>query len=61
MDLLSEITINMNSVINILRNIEKPEYKKNITIEKLIRERKDATEMLKSILKRRHEIINSIK
>jgi len=58
MDLLPEIIANMNSVINHLKYIEKPEYNKNITNEELVKERKNATEMLKSILRRKQDIID---
>jgi viroplasmin and RNaseH domain-containing protein len=61
MDLLNEIEKEINGTINVLRKIESLEYRQKISKETHAKEVKDTTEMLKSILKTKQNLINQEK
>lgn len=61
MDLLDIIQENLDAMIIRLRHIETIEYRKTRTKEELIRDRKFATIMLKSIIQRKADVIQERK
>jgi hypothetical protein len=60
MDLLDIIKENEDAMIKKLRSLETIEYRKNNSIEKISKEKKFATIILKSILQRKQEVINEL-
>ena len=60
MDLLDIIKENEDAMIRKLRTLETIEYKNNNSKEKISKEKKFATIILKSILQRKQEVINEL-
>jgi len=60
MDLLDIIKENEDAMIKKLRSLETIEYRKNNSKEKIIKEKKFATIILKSILQRKQAVINEL-